>query len=170
MNDKFDDEEDRSAQVRGALLKALAVVVVIGVVIALGTTVVVRALGLNEGDSPGPVGTASSEPDEPLPTGDEDYVTQWVAGKLPGEERIWMLTVDDAVRYITRGRLLLTVGDVRPLIEGRPAEQVARRFFDDRPGLIPAGAFPAAWIPGNAGPGGRVPLRVSAQGAEPAAG
>ncbi len=71
MNDKFDgeqSEEDRSAQVRGALLKAFAVVVVIGVVIAIGTTVVVRALGLNEGDSPGPVGTASSVPDKPLPT------------------------------------------------------------------------------------------------------
>ena len=71
MNDKFDDEQsedDRSAQVRGALLKAFAVVVVIGVVIALGTTIVVRALGLNEGDSPGPVGAASSVPDKPLPT------------------------------------------------------------------------------------------------------
>ena len=43
--------------------------------------------------------------------------------------------------------VLLIVGDVRPLILGRPAEQVARRFFDDRPGLIPAGAFPAAWLP-----------------------
>jgi glutathione S-transferase len=43
--------------------------------------------------------------------------------------------------------VLLVVGDVRPLIEGRPAEQLARRFFDDRPGVIPAGAFPAAWIP-----------------------
>jgi glutathione S-transferase len=42
--------------------------------------------------------------------------------------------------------VLLTVGDVRPLIEGRPAEQVARRFFDDRPGLVPAGAFPAGWV------------------------
>ncbi len=71
MNDKFDDEqseEDRAAQVRGALLKAFAVVVVIGVVIALGTTFVVRALGLNESDSPGPVGAASSAPDKPLPT------------------------------------------------------------------------------------------------------
>jgi hypothetical protein len=71
MNDKFDDEQseqDRSAQVRGALLKAFAVVVVIGVVIALGTTIVVRALGLNEGDSPGPVGAATPAPDKPLPT------------------------------------------------------------------------------------------------------
>ena len=43
--------------------------------------------------------------------------------------------------------VLLTVGDVRPLIEGRPAEQVARRWFDDRSGLVPAGAFPAGWVP-----------------------
>jgi glutathione S-transferase len=43
--------------------------------------------------------------------------------------------------------VLLTVGDVRPLIEGRPAEQVARRWFEDRPGLVPAGAFPAGWVP-----------------------
>jgi glutathione S-transferase len=43
--------------------------------------------------------------------------------------------------------VLLTVGDVRPLIEGRPAEQVARKWFDDRPGLVPAGAFPAGWVP-----------------------
>jgi glutathione S-transferase len=43
--------------------------------------------------------------------------------------------------------VLLTVGDVRPLIEGRAAEQVARKWFDDRPGLVPAGAFPAGWVP-----------------------
>ena len=43
--------------------------------------------------------------------------------------------------------VLLVVGDVRPLIEGRPAEQIARRFFEDRAGLIPAGAFPASWVP-----------------------
>jgi len=71
MNDNFDDEqseEARSAQIRGALLKALAVVVVIGVFIALGTTIVVRALGLNDGDSRAPVGAASSAPEKPLPT------------------------------------------------------------------------------------------------------
>jgi glutathione S-transferase len=43
--------------------------------------------------------------------------------------------------------VLLTVGDLRPLIEDRPAEQVARKWFDDRPGLVPAGAFPAGWVP-----------------------
>jgi glutathione S-transferase len=43
--------------------------------------------------------------------------------------------------------VLLTIGDLRPLVEGRPAEQVARKWFDDRPGLVPAGAFPAGWVP-----------------------
>ncbi|HET6506496.1 MAG TPA: glutathione S-transferase N-terminal domain-containing protein [Baekduia sp.] len=43
--------------------------------------------------------------------------------------------------------VLRTVGDVRALIDGRPAEQVARRWFDERPGLVPVGAFPAGWVP-----------------------
>ena len=43
-------------------------------------------------------------------------------------------------------RVLLTVGDLRPLIEGRPAEQVARRWFPDYRGDIPAGAYPAGWL------------------------
>ena len=43
--------------------------------------------------------------------------------------------------------VLLTLGDLRPLIEGRPAEQLARRWFDDYPGDVPAGAFPAGWVP-----------------------
>ncbi|MCW2761468.1 MAG: hypothetical protein JWR85_1669 [Marmoricola sp.] len=77
MDDDEGPDGDRSAQVRGALLKALAVVVVIGVVIALGTTIVVRALGLNESDSPGPIGAAPSGPVEPLPT---------TALPVPGED------------------------------------------------------------------------------------
>jgi glutathione S-transferase len=43
--------------------------------------------------------------------------------------------------------VLLTVGDVKPLIEARPAAAVARKWFDDRPGIVPAGAFPAGWVP-----------------------
>lgn len=68
MSDEEGTEEERAAQVRGALLKALAVVAVIGVVIAIGTTIMVRALGLNEGDSPGPIGSAPAGPAKPLPT------------------------------------------------------------------------------------------------------
>jgi glutathione S-transferase len=45
-------------------------------------------------------------------------------------------------------RVLLTLGDVRPLLEGRPAEAIARRWFADYPGDVPAGAFPAAWTAG----------------------
>lgn len=44
-------------------------------------------------------------------------------------------------------RVLLTVGDLRPLIEGRPAERVARAWFPDYPGDVPAGAYPAGWVP-----------------------
>jgi len=44
-------------------------------------------------------------------------------------------------------RLLLTLGDLRELIEGRPGEHVARRWFADYPGGVPAGAFPAGWVP-----------------------
>jgi glutathione S-transferase len=46
--------------------------------------------------------------------------------------------------------VFLSIGDVRPLVEGRPAEQVARKWFADRAGTLPAGAFPAAWVPERA--------------------
>jgi glutathione S-transferase len=42
--------------------------------------------------------------------------------------------------------VLRMAGDVRPLIDARPAAQLATRFFDERPGRIPAGAFPAGWV------------------------
>lgn len=44
-------------------------------------------------------------------------------------------------------RVLMTVGDLRPLIEGRPIEAVAMRWFSDYAGAVPAGAFPAGWVP-----------------------
>ena len=47
-------------------------------------------------------------------------------------------------------RVLLTVGDVRPLVEGRPGEEIARRWFPEYAGEIPAGAFPAGWVPARA--------------------
>ena len=49
-------------------------------------------------------------------------------------------------------RVLLTVGDLRPLIEGRPAERVARAWFPDYAGDIPAGAYPAGWVPSRQRP------------------
>jgi glutathione S-transferase len=47
-------------------------------------------------------------------------------------------------------RVLLTVGDLVPLLEGRAGERIARRFFPDYAGHIPAGAFPAGWVPARA--------------------
>jgi len=44
-------------------------------------------------------------------------------------------------------RVLLTVGDLDPLLQGRPAAELAVRWFPDYPGEVPAGAFPAGWVP-----------------------
>lgn len=44
-------------------------------------------------------------------------------------------------------RVLLTVGDLHGLMLGRPLEELARRHFPEYPGLVPAGAFPAGWVP-----------------------
>jgi glutathione S-transferase len=44
-------------------------------------------------------------------------------------------------------RILLTVGDLRPLLAGSAGERIARRFFAEYPGNVPAGAFPAGWVP-----------------------
>jgi len=42
-------------------------------------------------------------------------------------------------------RLLMSIGDVRPLIEGRPAASLTR-FFAPMVGEVPAGTLPAQWL------------------------
>jgi glutathione S-transferase len=44
-------------------------------------------------------------------------------------------------------RLLLQIGDLRPLLEGRPSTALVERWLDAPAGEIPAGAFPAGWTP-----------------------
>lgn len=44
-------------------------------------------------------------------------------------------------------RVLLTLADLRPLLDGSAGEAVARRWFPDYAGTVPAGAFPAGWVP-----------------------
>jgi glutathione S-transferase len=46
-------------------------------------------------------------------------------------------------------RVLLTVSDLHPLLSGAP-EQIARKWFPEYPGEIPAGAFPSGWVPAAA--------------------
>jgi len=43
-------------------------------------------------------------------------------------------------------RLLTTIGDARPLLEGRPGHALAMALFPDFPGDVPDGAFPADWL------------------------
>jgi glutathione S-transferase len=47
-------------------------------------------------------------------------------------------------------RLLMTLGDLRPLIASRPAAALALRLWPDHPGDVPAGTLPAEWVPANA--------------------
>jgi len=47
-------------------------------------------------------------------------------------------------------RLLMTLDDLRPLIEGRPAGALALRLFPDWNGHMPAGTLPAEWLPAPA--------------------
>ncbi len=44
-------------------------------------------------------------------------------------------------------RVLMLCGDLRPLIAGRAGERIAMRWFPNYAGEIPAGAFPAGWVP-----------------------
>jgi glutathione S-transferase len=44
-------------------------------------------------------------------------------------------------------RLLLTLGDVRPLVEGRPCAALARRLLPDLPGEVPSRVMPDPWLP-----------------------
>jgi glutathione S-transferase len=44
-------------------------------------------------------------------------------------------------------RVLLCVGDLLPLLEGTTAARIAMAHFPEYPGLVPAGAFPAGWVP-----------------------
>jgi glutathione S-transferase len=47
-------------------------------------------------------------------------------------------------------RVLLPIEDLRPLLEGSAGERIARTCFPDYPGAVPAGAFPAGWVPAPA--------------------
>jgi glutathione S-transferase len=44
-------------------------------------------------------------------------------------------------------RVLTCLGDLRGLLEGRPCDEIARRWFPDYSLDIPAGAYPEGWVP-----------------------
>lgn len=71
-----------------------------------------------------------------------DRVDAWIAeGVLGGEPP----NAAD-LQVATTLRLLMTIGDLRPLIEPRPAGALALRLFPAHPGEVPAGALPSEWL------------------------
>lgn len=72
-----------------------------------------------------------------------DHVDQLVADGIIGGESPNAADLQIASTL----RVFLIIGDLLPLMEGRPCEEIAMRWFPDYPGAIPAGAFPAGWVP-----------------------
>ena len=71
-----------------------------------------------------------------------DRIDAWLADGVLGGE-----TVNAAdLQIATTSRLMLTIGDVRPLFAGRPAEAHAMGLFGEWAGSTPAGVFPAEWL------------------------
>jgi glutathione S-transferase len=73
-----------------------------------------------------------------------DRVDGWVAdGTLGGDPpNAADLQIGSSVA------LLNTIADVRPLLAGRPALELAQRHFADFPGEVPEGTLPSEWMPG----------------------
>lgn len=71
-----------------------------------------------------------------------DHIDAWIAdGVLAGD------TPNAADLQIGSSiRLLGTIADVRPVIEGHPCEGLTR-WFDAQAGEVPAGTLPAQWLP-----------------------
>jgi glutathione S-transferase len=71
-----------------------------------------------------------------------DHIDAWIAdGVLGGEQpNAADLQIGSSIR------LLMTIADVRPLLDGRPAVRLTR-WFEPQAGEIPAGTLPAEWLP-----------------------
>jgi glutathione S-transferase len=74
-----------------------------------------------------------------------DKVDAWIAEGLLGGDppNAADLQIGSTIR------LLQTIADVRPLIDGRPAARLTR-YFPPMDGEIPAGTLPAEWLPAHA--------------------
>jgi glutathione S-transferase len=75
-----------------------------------------------------------------------DRIDAWIAEGVLGGERpnAADLQIGSTIR------LLMSIGDVRPLIDGRPAARLAD-YFPAQVGEIEAGVLPAAWLPSSGG-------------------
>jgi glutathione S-transferase len=71
-----------------------------------------------------------------------DHIDAWIAdGVLGGEQpNAADLQIGSSIR------LLWTLADVRPLIDGHPAHSLTR-WFEPQAGEVPPGTLPAEWLP-----------------------
>lgn len=85
---------------------------------------------------------ASARADIAALPGQLDRVDRWIAEGLIGGEQpnAADLQIGSTIR------LLMSIGDMRPLIEGRPAAKLAN-WFPPLVGGIEAGVLPAEWFP-----------------------
>jgi glutathione S-transferase len=85
---------------------------------------------------------ASARADIAALPGQLDRVDRWIAEGLIGGEQpnAADLQIGSTIR------LLLSIGDVRPLVENRPAASLAK-WFPPLVGGIEAGVLPAEWFP-----------------------
>jgi glutathione S-transferase len=82
-----------------------------------------------------------------------DRIDGWIAAGVLGGERPNAADLQIAPTL----RLLHSIGDVRPLIAGRPAEELAFRWFERLPGETPAGVLPAEWLSEHRAPAAASP-------------
>jgi glutathione S-transferase len=75
-----------------------------------------------------------------------DHIDAWIAdGVLGGDKpNAADLQIGSSIR------LLMTIADLRPLIEGRPAHTLTR-WFEPQVGEVPAGILPGGWVRPSAG-------------------
>jgi glutathione S-transferase len=73
--------------------------------------------------------------------GQLERIDAWIADGLLGGE----LPNAADLQIGSTIRLLMSIGDVRPLIEGRPTARLVR-YFPPMAGEIPAGVLPAEWL------------------------
>jgi glutathione S-transferase len=74
-----------------------------------------------------------------------DHIDAWISdGVLGGEQpNAADLQIGSSIR------LLMTLGDIRPLVEGHACQSLTR-WFEPQAGEAPAGTLPAEWLPASA--------------------
>ncbi len=72
-----------------------------------------------------------------------DRIDEWIrSGVMGGEQpNAADLQIGSSLKAIS------TIGDMEPLLRGRPALALGERLFPDLVGSCPAGALPASWLP-----------------------